>query len=346
MDYFVGIDASLETVNVCIVDRDGSVLLEQKVDAEPQEIVALLKRFGHPLKRIGLEAGPTSSWLFSELRAAGYPALCLECRHVKAGLSAMRNKTDRNDARGIAHLVRLGWFRLVHVKSEEAQQIRMLLVNRNLLLGKLQDIENSVRGSLKVFGLRLGKVTKRSFENRALELVEDHPRLAAITLPLLRVRRVLLEEFCRLDRMALKIARNDAVCRRLMSVPGVGVIVALTYRTGVDAPERFTRSRDVGAHFGLTPRRYSSGQVDYDGHISRCGDEMVRTALYQAAHVLMHHGRWSGLRGWAMRIAKRSGAKLAKVALARKLAVVLHRMWIDGTEFRWTNRELTPAAAL
>ena len=134
MDYFVGIDASLETVNVCIVDRDGSVLLEQKVDAEPQEIVALLKRFGHPLKRIGLEAGPTSSWLFSELRAAGYPALCLECRHVKAGLSAMRNKTDRNDARGIAHLVRLGWFRLVHVKSEEAQQIRT--VNRH---GRFRD---------------------------------------------------------------------------------------------------------------------------------------------------------------------------------------------------------------
>lgn len=141
----------------------------------------------------------------------------------------------------------------------------MLLVNRNLLLGKLQDIENSVRGSLKVFGLRLGKVTKRSFETRALELVEDHPKLAAITLPLLRVRRVLLEEFSGLDRIALKIARNDTICRRLMSVPGVGVIVALTYRTGVDVPERFTRSRDVGAHFGLTPRRYSSGQVDYDG---------------------------------------------------------------------------------
>jgi len=146
--------------------------------------------------------------------------------------------------------------------------------------------------------------------------------------------------------MARKLARNDPICRRLMTVPGVGVIVALTYRTGVDIPERFTRSRDVGAHFGLTPRRYSSGQVDYDGHISRCGDEMVRTALYQAAHVLMHHGRWSGLRGWAMRIAKRSGAKLAKVALARKLAVILHRMWIDGTEFRWTTtREQVRAAA-
>lgn len=346
MDYFAGLDISLETVNVCIVNGDGSVVLEQKVDAEPQAIVALLKQFGRPLKRVGLEAGPTSSWLFTELRAAGFPALCLECRHVKAGLSAMRNKTDRNDARGIAHLMRLGWFRVVHVKSEEAQQIRMLLVNRNLLLCKLQDIENSVRGSLKVFGLRLGQVTKRSFEARVIELVAGHANIAAMTEPLLRVRHVLLDEFCRLDRMARTAARNDAVCRRLMTVPGVGVIVALTYRTGIDLPERFSRSRDVGAHFGLTPRRYSSGQVDYDGHISRCGDEMVRTALYQAAHVLMHHGRWSGLRGWAMRIAKRSGAKLAKVALARKLAVVLHRMWINETNFRWTIREPAPAAAI
>jgi transposase len=346
MDYFAGLDVSLETINVCIVDGDGSVLLEQKLVAEPQEIIALLKQFGQPLKRVGLEAGPTSSWLFSELRAAGYPALCLECRHVKAGLGAMRNKTDRNDARGIANLVRLGWFRMVHVKSEEAQQIRMLLVNRNLLLGKLQDIENSVRGSLKVFGLRLGQVTKHSFEARVLELTEEHPNLAAITEPLLRVRRVLLDEFCYLDRLAIRTARKDAVCRRLMTVPGVGVIVALTYRTGVDMPERFARSRDVGAHFGLTPRRYSSGQVNYDGHISRCGDEMVRTALYQAAHVLMHHGRWSGLRGWAMRIAKRSSAKLAKVALARKLAVVLHRMWTDGTDFRWTTREAAPVGAM
>jgi len=345
MDYFAGLDVSLETVNVCIVDGDGTVLLEEKVGAEPKEIVALLKRFGRPLKRAGLEAGPTSSWLFSELRAAGYPALCLECRHVKAGLSAMRNKTDRNDARGIAQLVRLGWFRLVHVKSEEAQQIRMLLVNRNLLLGKLQDIENSVRGSLKVFGLRLGHVTKHSFEARVLELVEGHSVVAAITEPMLRVRRVLMDEFVSLDRMAQKLARKDPVCRRLMTVPGVGVVVALTYRTGVDIPERFPRSRDVGAHFGLTPRRYSSGQVDYDGHISRCGDEMVRTALYQAAHVLMHHGRWSCLRGWAMRIAKRSGVKLAKVALARKLAVVLHRIWIDGTDFRWTTRDQVHALA-
>ena len=346
MDYFAGLDVSLETVNICIVNATGDVLLERKVEAEPEVIGAVLNAFGQPLKRVGLEAGPTSSWLHSALRAAGHQAICLECRHVKAGLSAMRNKTDRNDARGIAQLVRLGWFRQVHIKSEEAQRTRMLLVNRQQLLTKAQDIENSVRGSLKVFGLRIGVVTRRVFETRVLELVADHQILGAITEPMLRVRRVLLEAFDELDRLCRRVARQDAVCRRLMTVPGVGVVVALTFRTGVDAPERFSRSRDVGAHFGLTPRRYSSGQVDYDGRISRCGDEMVRTALYQAAHVLLHHGRWSSLRSWAMRIAKRGSVKGAKVALARRLAVVMHRMWTDGTDFRWSEAVPPTGAAV
>lgn len=337
MAHYVGIDASLETVNVCVVDDDGTVCLERKIEAEPEAIIKLLKDFGKPIARLGLEAGPTASWLYSELRGAGLPAICMECRHVKAGLGAMRNKTDRNDARGIAQLVRLGWFRRVFVKSDEAQRTRMLLVSRSHLLGKSQDIENCIRGSLKVFGLRIGVITKRGFEGRVLELVASDPSLIAIVEPLLRARRTIVEAFERLDRLCIQLARRDPICRRLMTVPGVGVIVALTFVTGVDAPERFRRSRDVGAHFGLTPKRYSSGQIDYDGRISRCGDEMVRTALYQAAHVLMHHGRWSSLRSWAMRIAKRRSVKLAKVALARKLAVVMHRMWCDGTDFRWSD---------
>lgn len=337
MAHYVGIDASLETVNICIVDEDGAVALESKTEAEPASIIELLERFGEPVMRIGLEAGPTASWLFSELRAAGLPAICMECRHVKAGLGAMRNKTDRNDARGIAQLVRLGWFRHVFVKSDEAQRVRMLLVARTHLMSKSHDLENCIRGSLKVFGLRIGAVTRHGFEARVLDLIDGSASLLAIVEPLLRARRAMIEEFDRLDRLCRELARRDPVCRRLMSVPGVGVIVALTYRTGVDAPERFKRSRDVGAHFGLTPRRYSSGQTDYDGRISRCGDEMVRTALYQAAHVLLHHGRWSSLRAWAMRIAKRRSLKAAKVALARKLAVVLHRMWVDGTDFRWSD---------
>lgn len=344
MDYFAGLDVSLDTVNVCIVSDAGDVLLERKIEAEPAVIADLLARFGHPFKRVGLEAGPTSSWLHSALRDAGYPAICLECRHVKAGLSAMRNKTDRNDARGIAHLLRLGWFKQVHIKSEEAQQVRMALVNRQQLLSKTHDIENAVRGSLKVFGLRIGIVTRRAFEERVLELVADHPILLSITEPMLRVRQTMIEAFEMLDRMCRQLARRDPVCRRLMTIPGVGVVVALTYRTGVDAPERFSRSRDVGAHFGLTPRRYSSGQTDFDGRISRCGDEMVRTALYQAAHVLFHHGPWSALRSWAMRLAKRGSVKVAKVALARRLAVIMHRMWTDGTEFCWSATPGSTAA--
>lgn len=296
MAYYVGIDVSLETANICIVDEEGIVTLESKIEAEPSSIIELLERFGKPVVRVGLEAGPTASWLFNELRAAGLPAVCMECRHVKAGLGAMRNKTDRNDARGIAQLVRLGWFRQVFIKSDEAQRIRMLLVGRTHLLSKSHDLENCIRGSLKVFGLRIGIVTRQGFEARVLDLIDGSAGLALIVEPLLRVRRAMIEEFERLDRLCRELARRDPVCRRLMSVPGVGVIVALTYRTGIDAPERFKRSRDVGAHFGLTPRRYSSGQTDYDGRISRCGDEMVRTALYQAAHVLLHHGRWSSLR--------------------------------------------------
>ena len=333
MTYYVGIDAALETVNVCIVDEGGTVRFERKIEAEPDVIIRALEQFGGPFARVGLEAGPTASWLYAELRAAGLPAICMECRHVKAGLGAMRNKTDRNDARGIAQLVRLGWFREVFVKSDEAQRVRMLLVGRDHLRAKALDLENCIRGSLKVFGLRIGAVTRRSFEARVLALVEDSPSLRAITEPLLSARRALVEAFERLDRLCRQLAALDAVCRRLMTIPGVGVIVALTYRTGLDAPERFRRSRDVGAHFGLTPRRYSSEQTDYDGRISRCGDAMVRTALFQAANVLIHQGRPCSLKTWAMRIARRRSLKAAKVALARKLAVVMHRMWSDGTDF-------------
>ena len=248
MDYFAGLDVSLETVSICIVNAAGDIVVEKKVEAEPAAIIAVLKYFGRPVKRIGLEAGPTSSWLSGELCSAGYAAICLECRHVKAGLGAMRNKTDRNDAREIAQLVRLGWFRQVHVKSAEAQRIRMLLVNRQQLLTKALDLENSVRGSLKVFGLRIGMVTRTAFDARVRELVGEDRSLLAITEPMLRVRRVLLDEFERLDRLCRQSARRDIVCRRLMTIPGVGTVVALTYRTGIDAPERFSRSRDVGAH--------------------------------------------------------------------------------------------------
>lgn len=343
MKYFAGLDVSLEETAVCVVDETGEFVLETKVASEPRAIIDCLLGTDFPFGRIGLEACPLSQWLYEGLAAASLPVVCIEVRHLKAALSAMTNKTDRNDARGIAQVMRTGWFRAVHVKSTESHELKTLLTSRKLLVNKLLDIENQVRGSLKVFGLKLGKITRRQFEARVLELVEDRPTLLAIVQPLLRVRAVIREAYDSLHRMVLRAARQDTVCHRLMTVPGVGAVVALTYRAAVDVPSRFTKSKALGAHFGLVPRKHQSGEVDRTGRISKVGDEMVRTALYEAAGVMLSRVvRFSALKAWAMRVAKRRGMKKAKVALARKLAVILHRIWIDGTTFRWGSE---PAAA-
>lgn len=345
MKYFAGLDVSLEESAVCVVDETGQIVREAKIASEPQAIADYLLGTGLSLGRVGLEACPLSQWLYDGLVAAGLPAICIEVRHLKAALSAMTNKTDRNDARGIAQVMRTGWFRAVHVKSTGSHEVKMLLTSRKLLLNKLLDVENQIRGSLKVFGLKLGKISRQQFEARVLELVGDRPALRAVAGPLLHVRNVILKEYSSLDRLVLQAARRDAVCQRLMSVPGVGAVVALTYRAAVDVPARFAKSKALGAHFGLVPRKHQSGELDRTGRISKVGDAMVRTALYEAASVMLSRVvRFSALKAWALRVAQRQGLKKAKVALARKLAVILHRIWIDGTTFRW-GATLAPAQA-
>src|SRR5204862_7347517 len=168
------------------------------------------------------------------------------------------------------------------------------------------------------------------------------PDLSALVEPLIIVRRVLREQTVILHRRLLAIVRDDEVCRRLMTTPGVGPVVALTYRATVDVPARFRKSKAVGAVFGLTCSKYQSGEIDRSGRISRCGDEMMRTMLYEAAQAMLRSKKWSWLKAWAMQIARRRGMKKAIVALARRLAVVMHRIWVDGTEFRWT-REVVAA---
>jgi transposase len=270
------------------------------------------------------------------LSEAGFEAVLLETRHVKAALSAMIVKTDRKDARGIAQLLRMGWYRPVHCKSPPAQEVRALLVGRKLLQGKLLDVELGIRGLLRGFGLKLGEVSKGRFAARVRELVAGQPMLERVVEPMLRAREALRCEFHVLHRAVLAIVREDAVCRRLMSVPGVGALVAITFTSAVDDPARFRRSRSLGAYFGLTPKRYQSGETDVTGGISKAGDTMVRTALYEAANVMLTRaGKFSTLKRWALEVAKRRGPRRAKVALARKLATVLHRLWVDGREFRF-----------
>ena len=274
----------------------------------------------------------------------GLPVICVETRHMQAVLKAQINKTDRNDARGIAQMMRAGLYRPVHVKTIRSQKLRMLLTHRKLLQSKAIAIENDLRGTLRNFGLKVGMVGKVKFEARIRELVENLPDLAVLVEPMLIVRRTLREQTVILHRRLLAIVRDDEVCRRLMTTPGVGPVVALTYRATVDVPARFRKSKAVGAVFGLTCAKYQSGEVDRNGRISRCGDEMMRVMLYEAAQSMLRSKKWSWLKAWAMQIARRRGMKRAIVALARRLAVIMHRIWVDGTEFRWTREQATAAA--
>jgi transposase len=241
--------------------------------------------------------------------------------------------------------VRTGWFREVHVKSLAAQQVRALLAARQQLVRQVKDLALSLRGLLRNFGLKLGRTGKAGLAGRVRARVAGAPRLAAIVEPLLAARAACWRELKVLHRQVLALARDDAVCRRLMTAPGVGPVVALTFTSAIDEPGRFTRSRTVGAHFGLTPKRYQSGEIDRSGHITKAGDDMMRTLLYEAATVILaRNPRWSALKAWGVRLAQRQGMKRARVAVARKLAIVLHRMWRDGTTFRW-DREPVAAVA-
>ena len=336
MNYYAGTDVSLEWSSVCVVDASGRIVQEGKVASDPAALIAWFGSLGYELTRIGLEAGPLSQWLYAAMKQAGLPVELLETRHVRDAFKAMPVKSDRNDSRGIAQLMRLGWFRPVHCKSMEAQETRAVLTARKLLQNKLRDLEASLRGILRGFGLKVGKTTSKRFAERIKELVVGHPSLEVLSEALLAAHAVLLREFNGFERRVRTMARQDAKARLLMSTPGVGAIVALTFASAIDDPARFKSSKQVGAHFGLTPRKYQSGETDYTGRISKIGDKEVRTGLFESSHVILTKPvRGFALKSWAMRLAKRVGMKKAKVALARKLAVIMHRMLVDGTPFNF-----------
>jgi transposase len=334
MEHYAGIDVSLEQSSVCVVDATGRIVREAKVASEPEALIAWLRGLDLALARVGLEAGPLSQWLYAAMRDAGLPVELLETRHVRDAFKAVPVKTDRKDARGIAQLPRLGWFRPVHCKSVSAQETRAPLTARKLLQTKHLDVEMSLRGVLRGFGLKVGLTTARGFPGRVRELVAGHPTLTTVAEALLAAREALGEQLRGLEKRLRDLARQDERARLVMTTPGVGVIVALTFVAAVDDPGRFRSSKAVGAHFGLTPKRYQSGETDVTGRISKIGDGGVRTALYEAANVILTRPvKGSALKSWAARLAKRAGMRKAKVALARKLAVILHRMLVDGTPF-------------
>jgi transposase len=336
MDYFVGLDVSVRTTSVCVMTETGRIVQEGKVESEPEALIQFLDVPGRRYIRVGVEAGPLCQWLYAGLAKAGLPVICIETRHAQAVLKAQINKTDRNDARGIAQMMRVGLYRPVHVKTLASQQIRALLNGRRFLQARILDVENSIRGLLRNFGMKVGVISRARYDARIRELIDGDPTLAAVIEPMLIVRRVTREQFAALHRKMLELVRADEDCRLLMSAPGVGPVVAMTYRAAIDEPARFQRSRAVGAHFGLVPRTHQSGEIDRRGRISKNGDETLRSTLFEAALVLLRpNSKPSALKAWGLRIAKRRGMSRAMVAVARKLAVILHRMWIDRTEFCW-----------
>jgi len=335
MNHYAGIDVSLKESHVCVVDASGKIIREGKVASEPEDLIGWFGGLGLVVTRIGLEAGPLSQWLYAALRDAGLAIELLETRHVRNALKIMPVKTDRKDAQGIAELMRLGWFRPVHCKSMEAQEVRAMLTARKLVQKMLHEAEMRLRGILRGFGLKVGKTTLVTFEARIRELVAGHPSLEGIAQSLLAARAVLRRELNGFEKRLRAIARCDTRARLLTSVPAVGTIVALTYVSAIDDPARFKSSKIVGAYFGMTPKKYQSGETDRSGGISKIGDASVRAALYESAHIMLTKPikGCTALKAWAMRIAKRAGMNKAKVALARKLAVIMHRMLADGTTF-------------
>jgi transposase len=346
MEQYVGLDISQAMTHLCVVDIKGKKLWQGKCSTTPEDIAEMVRTKAPSATVIGMESGSLSTWLYHCLNDMGLPIVCIDARHAHGALSMQINKTDANDAHGIAQIMRMEWFKKVTVKSLDSHRIRTLLGARAQLVGTRTDLKNQVRGVLKTFGLIVCQSEEKGFEAKVLGTISGQLLLQKMIEPLMAVLKIVQEQVGKLDKLFEEYAKEDTICRHLMTIPGIGPVTAVAFTSAVDDPTRFKKSRSVGAYFGLTTKRYQSGDVDYDGGISRRGDRMVRSYLFEAANALLTRTKsWCSLKSWGMRIAKRSSSRKATVAVARKLAVIMHQMWITGEAFRWSESETAPSAA-
>jgi transposase len=334
MEYFAGLDISMKETHICVVDRDGKVVYQAKAFTSPAAIAVELEK-APAAQRIVFETGRMVTTLYHGLRALGLPVVCIESRHAYQTLKSLAtHKTDRNDARGLAHLARTGFYKPVHVKSLPAHAVRALIIARKKLVGQRVTLENQIRGLALVFGVRLPRGLSRAFAARVNSAGGELPALSGALRGLLAARDALLGAIAAINHDIKRLACSFEDCQRLMAIPGVGPVTALAFVAAIDEPNRFRSSRDVGPYLGLVPRRWKSGEIDYTGSISKVGDQRVRTLLYEAANVMLTRYRGDlALKEWALRIARRSTMRKARVALARRLAIIMHAMLRDGTEF-------------
>ncbi len=347
MESFAGLDISLHTTHICIVDAEGKPIHEGVASSDPGSVEQWLQDHskGLTIRRLVFETGQLSTHFYHGLRPS-WPVVCIDARHAHGTLKAQRVKTDKNDARGLAQIARTGWYKAVHVKSPQGQALRALMGGRKQLVELRLELENHIRGTLKTFGIKLGSVTAAAFSAKAeTAIAGKDDLLKEVIVSMLAARDAILEKQRQLDRRCGKIARRSPVVKRLMTIPGVGIVTALSFQAEIDDPLRFRKSCDVGAHLGLTPKRYASGETDWTGGITKCGNGAMRTLLFEASvTMLTRSGKWSRLKAWGVRLAQRNGFKAASVALARKLAVVMHRMWVTETDFAYGDVPALQAA--
>jgi transposase len=335
MDYFAGLDVSMEETHICVVDREGGIVHETTAATSPEEIAAVLGN-APACNRVVFETGRMAPMPHHGLGTVGVPVVCIESRQAYQALKSLKaHKTDRNDAQGLAHLARTGFFKPVHVKSLPAHAVRSLIAARKKLVGQRVTLENQIRGLAVVFGVRLPRGLSPAFVEQVLGMSDGVDGLSGAMRGLIAARAAVLAAVAAIDADIKRMTRASDACRALMTIPGVGPLTALAFAAAIDDPGRFKRSRDVGAYLGLVPRRHQSGEIDYVGRITKCGDRRLRTLLYVAANVMMT--RYKGplkLKDWAFAIAKRSTMRQARVALARRLAVIMHAMLRSGSVFK------------
>jgi transposase len=341
MKKYAALDVAQETTSICVVDETGRPIAEAKISTCPDVINAWLSRNASDLQRVGMETGPLAVWLWNELHDRGLPIICLDARHAHAALKMRANKTDRNDAQGLAQIVRTGWFKQVRIKSRDSYEIRSLLAAREVLVRTRVKLENEIRGLLRTFGVLFGKKVG-GFARRVDEIItgdlDASMPMRIVIESLAQARAAILDRIKVLDRQALTAAKSNPAVRLFMTAPGIGAITALSVASAFDDAARFRRSSSAGAYLGLTPRRYESGEVSRNGRISKHGNKMTRMHLYEAATTLLtRYTSFSTLKAWGLKLAKTVGFKKARVAVARKLAVILHAMWKTNSPFRWST---------
>lgn len=335
MKHFVGLDVSMKETAVCVVDETGARIWEGSVPSTPHAIAAIIRSKAPVLARAGMETGPQAVWLWHGLRHLGIAIDCIHARRAAAALKLQANKTDRNDAFGLARLVHSGWYEPVAIKTFDRYRMRAVLTARERIVRMCTTMINQIRGLAKTFGLPLSPGKGQRFEHSVRQALPQDAVLRDLFESLLVVLAGLKDQRRAFDRQLARFAREDEACKVVLSAPGVGVLTAIAFVTSVDDPARFRRACDVGAYLGLTPRRYQSGEVDIGGRISKAGDRLTRKLLFEAATVILYRASAStALRQWALKLNARAGNWEARVALARKLAVTLLTMWKTNTMFQ------------